>query len=524
MNKKVYKFEDIQDKIIKAVDTIADPVIQTLSPKGSNVLYEDAKGNQYVTNDGVTIAKNINVKDPVENAIIEVIKQPALQTNSIAGDGTTTTILLSKVLIKEGLKAIAEGMNRMVLKQYLEEMSDKIKANLKKLSVKIHDKKDIFRIAKISANNDEVIAKDVQRIIEVAGEEGMVFLEPHHKVDTELIEDTGFTVDCPLNEGLTLGRSFTANYQNIPVLITDKRLYYKEEAETILKVALEAGWKSVAIVARDFIGKTENFFIANHRQGVINVLLVKDPQATEKDTTSLNDLAAYLGGEVVTEKTGSLVNRVKPTQFVFAKKIVSNPMKTVIVTDSPGNKKLKELVATLKDEVEKVKENKKIKSRLANLTNGTVTVKVGGRTPLEVQERLFRYEDAVNAARAAVKDGYLVGGGLALYKSFKPEEHKNIPGIAKRFCEASIRQIAKNCGKHEEAVLENVVADKNIGYNAKTNQFEDLLTGGVIDPYKVTEMAIDNSVSIATHLLSSGYLIVNDIEDYGKNKEDREEY
>ena len=523
MNKKIYKCDDIQDKIDEAVSIISDPVVQTLSPKGSNVLYEDDAGNQYITNDGVTIARSISIRDPILNAIIEVIKQPALQTNKIAGDGTSTTILFSKILMNEGQKLVREGMNRMVLKHKFEEMGDKIKASLKDLTIKIHDKKDIFKIAKISANNDEVIAKDVQRVIEVADQDGMVFLEPNDKPETELVEDTGFMLNSPLMADLANTGSFSASYQNIPVLITDKRLYYKQEAETILGVALEAGWKSVAIVARDFIGTATNFFIANHNQGIINVILIRDPNCTEKDNTSMGDLASYLGGEVITERNGSLVDRLTPEQFVFAKKIVSNPAKTVIVTDKPTNKKLNSKIADIKEELKKDKDNKSLKSRLALLTNGTVTVKVGGRTPLETQERLFRYEDAINACRAAVKDGYLVGGGLAMLKAYDPKQHTNIPTVAKKLCEASIRQIAKNCGKHEEGVLEKINPEKNIGYNAKTDTFEDLLAAGVIDPYKVTEMAVDNSISIATHLLSSGYLIVNDINDYEQSKRDREE-
>jgi len=511
MNKLIYKYEDVSDEILKAVDIIADPVIQTLSPKGSNVMFEDINGNQKVTNDGHTIAQNISIKDPLKNAIIDMIKQPALQTNHVAGDGTTTTILFSKVLIKGGAKLLAEGMNRMDLKSHMEDMGDKIKANLKKQSIKINGTKDIYKIAKISGNNDDVVAKDVERIIEVVGEDGMIFLEPHYKSDTELIEETGFSVDSPLDSNLVTGQTNSVNYEDVPVLMTDKRLYYTEEAETILKVALESGWKSVIVVARDFIGKSLNYFIANHKQGVIKVLLVKDPSITEKDSTNLEDLATYLGGKIVSDKTGSLVNKVKGTDFVMAKKVVSNPLKTVFVTAKPNNTELKARVKLIKDELAKVKDDKKLKGRLSNLTKGSITVKVGGRTPIEVQERLYRYEDAINASRAALRDGYLVGGGLALIKSYNDkEQNQEIKGLAKSFTEASIRQIAKNCGKHEETILEQIVPSKDIGYNAKSNKIENLLDAGVIDPYKVTEMAVDNAISIAVHILSSGYLIIND--------------
>lgn len=516
-NKKIFKYEEIKDKIKKAVDTIADPVRQTLSPKGSNVIYEDSSGDQHSTNDGVTIAKNINVKDPVENAVIEIIKQPALQTNSSVGDGTTTTILLSQVMIKESMKLIDEGMNRMVLKENLELMTDKIKSRLMKNKMKVKGASDIVKIAKISANNDDVIAKDVARVVEVAGQEGMVFIEPNSKAKTELVEEMGFGISTELYQDFADGK-YIVSYSDVPVLITDKRLYYKEEAETILRTALKAGWDTIVVVARDFIGQAPNFFIANHKEGRIRVLLVKDPQSSETDNSSLEDLATYVGGNLVTDKRGKIVDTLQPSDFVFVKKVVANPVKTLFMTSKPNNAKLKERVKSIKEELLKDENDKKLKNRLASLTNGTVTIKVGGRTPIEVQERMFRYEDSVNAARAAMKDGYLVGGGLALLDSYDSKDHDVMNNVAYKVCSASVRQIAENCGKHIESVIEKCDASKGIGYNAKTDKFTNLLADGVIDPFRVTEMALDNATSITIHLLTSGYFIINDLEDLKDTK------
>lgn len=517
MNKIIYKFEDIKDDIKKAVDTIADPVRQTLSPKGSNVLYEDNAGDQHSTNDGVTIAKSINVANPIQNAIIEVIKQPALQTNSSVGDGTTTTILLSQVMIKESMKLLDEGMNRMVLKEELEEMNNKIKSRLSRNLKKVNGANDILRVAKISANNDEVIAKDVARVVEVAGQDGMVFIEPNNKPKTELVEENGFSINTELAKDLADGK-FIVSYTDIPVLITDKRLYYKEEAETILRVALKAGWNQIVVVARDFIGQAPNFFIANHKEGRIKVLLVKDPSSTDTDATPLDDLATYLGGTLMTDKRGKIVDTLTPTDFVFASKVVANPAKTIFVTDKTKNTKLKERIQNIREELEKDEDNKKLKSRLSALTTGTVTIKVGGRTPIEIQERMFRYEDSVNAARAALKDGYLVGGGLSLLGSYNKGDHTVMDNVAWKVCSASVRQIAENCGKHIDSVLEQCDPKKNYGYNAKTNKFSNLLADGVLDPYKVAEMALDNATSITIHLLTSGYIIINDIESLKETK------
>jgi chaperonin GroEL len=513
MNKLILKFEDVKDEIKKAVSMIADPVIQTLGPMGGNVLYEDSNGDQFTSNDGVTIARHIIVDDPVSNAVIEIIKQPALQANNHVGDGTTTSILLSKVLINEGMKFLDEGMNRMVLKGHLELMGEKIKERLKEKVIKVEGEEDILRIAKISANNDDVIAKDVARVIEVVGEDGMVFIEPYYKAKTELIEDTGFNLNCPLMPELANGQSFSVVYEDIPTLVTDKRIYYKEEAETILKTALNAGWDKVCVVARDFIGLAPNYFVANHSKGVIKVLLVKDPNCTETNNSTMVDLASYLGTKVYSEKTGKLVDNLKPTDFVFAKKIVANQAKTILVTANPDNQDLKARIEVLREELEKDKDNKEFKHRLSTLTTGTVTIKVGGRTPIEVQERIFRYEDAVNACRAAIKDGYLVGGGLSLLSSFVPEDHSDtMRNTAKRLCQASVRQLATNCGKHEETILESLDISKGMGYNAKTDKIENLLEAGVIDPYRVTEIAVDNAVSITIHLLTSAYLIIHKLE------------
>lgn len=512
MNKIILKYEDIKDEIKKAVDLIADPVRQTLSPLGGNVLYEDDNGDQHSTNDGVTIAKSISVENPIHNAVIEVVKQPALQTNSSVGDGTTTTILLSQVLIKESMKLLDDGMNRMILKGHLEDMATKLKDNLNKESKKIKGKDDMLKIARISANNDDKIAKDVVRVVEVAGQDGLVFIEPNHKPETELVEDSGFNIETELYKDLVDNGAFVVRYDDIPVLVTDKRLYYKEEAETILRVAIKAGWTKVAIVARDFIGQAPNYFIGNHRNGNIKVLLVKDPKATEDDSTSLDDLAVYLGGTLLTEKAGKIVDKLKASDFVFAKKIVANPSKTVLVSGKSKNPKLVERIKNIREESDKHKDNKKLKSRLSALTTGTVTVKVGGRTPIETKERMFRYEDSVNATRAAIRDGYLVGGGLALLGAYKEGDHGVMESVAKRLCEASVRQIAENCGKHQDTILSATKASKGWGYNAKTDKFSDLLKDGVIDPFKVTEMAVDNATSITIHLLTSGYLILNDIE------------
>lgn len=519
-HKQIARYKNVREKIIKAVDTIADPIRETMSPMGRNVLLEDQHGNFYSTNDGVTIAKSITVKDPVENMIVQLIKAAAAKTNTEAGDGTSTSILLTQVLIKEGFKMIDNGWNEMELKKAFDEFGKKIVAKLKKEAVPVKSDKDIFNIAHISANNDKEIAKVVQDVVKSSGIEGMVFLEPNNKVETEIERENGFVLDIPLmSPDLSNGKNkFAASYANVPVFITDKRIYHQEEAETILTTVIENGYKSVVIVAPDFIGQSPAVFIANHLDNVCQVLLVK-VEGGDKDSTTLNDLATYLGGKVVSEKKGKLVDSITMDNFVMAGKVFASG-KTIFTSKKKKNGDLAMLITSLREEIKKKKDDESLKERLAHLTNSVATVKVGAATALEQKEKMFRFEDAINATRAAMKDGILVGGGIALKNAFDKKEHpQELSMLFRRYCEANVRQIAENCGLHAETVLEtiNTLNGKHMGYNALSGTYEDLLKSGVIDPYKVTEMAVLNSISIAGQIISSNTLIVNEI-DYEEDK------
>lgn len=531
MNKQVYRYKDIKDKILKGLDLIADPIRQTISPKGRNVIFESDRGDFVSTNDGATLAKNISVSDPIENAIISIVKSASLKSNTEAGDGTSTSIVLSQILIREGLKLIDNGMNPMDVKKELERIGEEVVKKIKERAIKVKNDKEIEQVAMISSNSDSKIAKDVVRVVKIVGEDGMVFLEKNNKVETEIEEDNGFVISEPLfsPELRNNPRGFTANYKDVPVLITDKRLYYPEEAETIIKTVLMNGHKAVVVVARDFIGQAPNVFIANHTQGNCSVLLIKDSRVTEKDNQPLDDLAVYLGGKVISEKAGSLVNNLTIDDFVFCDKAFADGVKSILTSKNKTNKKLATRVKALKKELAKDKDDESLKKRIASLTNGMVTVRVGGNTAIEVQERAYRYEDAIHAARAAIKDGYLVGGGvtmMSLYSSIDTPSEM-IP-LLKKLCEANVRQIAENCGEHPDSIVENTkianIGKKTwtFGYNALTGQVEDLLKAGVIDPAKVTEMAIRNSISVASQIISSDFLILHE-EDGGDedNKNDK---
>lgn len=517
MNKVISNFNEVELKILEAVDAIAAPVIQTLSPKGGNVMFNSG-GRTIVSNDGISIAKAIQVEDNLKNSIIGIIRESCLRTNQEAGDGTTTSILLTSILVREGLKLRRDGVNPMEIVRKFKELVPKIVERLKSQTKVAEDDKEIFNIARVSANNDSAIADVVLRTVKTAGLDGMVFIDQNNEPGDKIIEDVGFIIKTGMfRPELRNGNGFTAHYSNVPVLVTDKRLYYKEEAETILRTIYENGYKEVVIVARDFIGDAVNVFIANHTNGGFKILLVKDPNVTEDNYDTLEDLAAYLDCPVITEKQGHLVNSLTIEQFGFADRVFSDAQKTIIANTEKVNPNLTMRIAALRSKLEEDKHDEKIKARIASLTSGMVTIKVGASTETELQEKIFRYEDSINATRAAMRHGYLPGGGVALLNSYNekdfPEEYR---GLFRKLCEGSVRQIAKNCGKDPDTVVKTILelqedlGTKDVGYDANSDEYLEMSKIGVIDPYQVVSLAVENAVSAACNILSVNYYVINE--------------
>ena len=517
MDKVIEQDINVRDRILSGIDRIVDPVSSTLGPKGSNVVFENEVGVYTLTNDGITVAKNVSSSDRIEQAMIDVIKATALRTNSEGGDGTTTTCTLNGVLAKEALKLKDDGYSWIEIRDTLNALRDKLIKQLEKSKKLVEGKKGLKEIANISANNDSEIAENVVKAIDIAGLDGMVFLEPNNKQTTELKEDVGFMVHGGiLYQELTNQGNNTVSYNDVPVLLTDKKLYYPEEAETILREAIKAKYKAVVVVARDFMGDAVNTFIANHTKGVINVMLVKI-DVDEKNNDKLQDLATYLGGKIVSEKTGSLVNKITANDFVVINRAFSGPAKTLFTPKVSATKELKERISMLKDELAKDKDNEMLKQRIASLTTGIVTIKVGGFTPIEVNEKLYRYEDAVNATRSAIRDGYLVGGGLSLFRAFNEKDcpNKAFLPLYRKFCEAILRKIASNAGQHEDSIVMGIKLSSsyNEGYNARENRFEDLLKAGIIDPFMVIKLAVEGAFATANTIVSVKYYMTNKKED-----------
>ena len=493
--------------IRRAINRIADPVIQTLTPLGNNVMFEKDL-TTLITNDGVTIAKLIDSEDEVEDTIIQMVKYGSLATNKAAGDGTSSTILYTKTLVDLGLDAIEAGQKPMLLRDSLLTLRDKILRKASKFVTEV-EPDDWFKIAMISSGGDAELASNVVSIIETAGLDGMVFINDSKNNTTKIVKDTGYGIDNamvdPILGNLEPGR---AGYDNPHVFITDKKLYHIEECKEILESAYNFGATNLVIVARDFVGEAPGYLIANHMDEKVplNVLLLKY-KTPDNDFTPLYDLATYLGATVVSEKRGSFKGKLTADDYTMAHRVHSGMDKTIIVSDKKANPELTMLIDSVRKKKEEDPDNEALASRLASLTTGTVKIEIGASTGPEMRELMFRYEDAINAVRASIRSGYVVGGGLTLFNATR-----GLDKLALTFGESSIRQIAHNCGIDFEL---DKYTNKN-GYNAKTREYSNLLDDGVIEPFDVFKHSVTNAFSIAIAILTSGYIIVDKIKKDGK--------
>lgn len=484
--------------------------METIGPKGKRVLYETAKGNFDLTNDGITIIRGIELEDPIEHAVVEIVKGGSLRTNAEAGDGTSTTILFSNVLIKKAIQLRDSGLSHTAIQQAFEMVGEKLIKRLNKLKHEVKNDKTQREIAFISSGGDSEIADNVVETVNTAGLTGMVYLELYANEKTMLEKQEGFRIGT----GMMIQQLYDdvarpqMNYKEIPTLILDKTLYYADDAEHIIRTAVDLGYRSICLVAKDFAGDSLNTFVTNHVRGTIKIVLAK----LDSDV-SIDDLAVYLGGTIVSESSGRRIDSITRDDFVIAGSVTADPQK-ILFTNTGESKDLKKRVDWIRSELAKDKENKVYKERLASLTNGIVTLKVGGRTEQEARERVYRYEDSVNAVRAAMKDGYLVGGGLSMFNAFDRSDYSDEVelSIATLLSESSIRQIARNA----EHKVETSKITKTHGYNARTDKYENLLESGVVEPFKATEMAIKNAVSVAVTLTSIGTFILNAPEDKDK--------
>jgi chaperonin GroEL len=535
-DKLVHSYNQIKEKILEASEELANPVRETMSPQGRNVIFQTKTGQFLSTNDGVTIAKNIQSNDEIKDGFIHIIKEAALQTNNKVGDGTSTSILLSYVLLKEMFKMVEDGLSITEIKDELEIFKKEMLGAIDEICIKDVDNDTLRDIAKISANNDDEIADRVMEIINISGTDGMINLEKGGE-KTELDIDNGYVVNGGIlsPDFLKEPGAFSVEYKDVPVLVTDKRIYYKNEVRKIMEVVINAGYENVVIVAKDFIGESQNSLSALHKSAdsnIKNILPVKDSLVTDNNATSLSDLAMYLNGEMVSQSRGEMVTNLTIDDFCIAKSVKSNPQKTVIERNDEDNKSLDKHIEGLRKEKEDNPDDDTKSRRLAALTNGMVTVKVGADTDIEKTESLFRYEDAINATRSAIREGILRGGGMAIWTAWNMIEEKIGKDFRHSFGRVStspVEQILDNSDEAKKNIMdklkEETSPESHGGYNAKTRELSDLIEDGVVDPVKVTKQAISNSISVVKQIITSNYLVLqkNDKEQQRNKKGEGEE-
>jgi len=524
MDKKIYTNKENKSQILEAVDEIANPIIKTLTPKGGNVVIRNNNGSIEITNDGYKTISSMAFKDTIKQAVLELIRPASIKTNDIAGDGTSTTVLYAKTNIHEGFKLIDDGKNAMDVCSNLDIISESLCNEIKKQKKEVKTDDDIFHIANTSSSNNKEIANNVLKAVKISGTDGMIFLETNNTPETEISGEVGFLIEEGMfSQHLANQKGkFTAMYQDIPVLITDKRLYYEDEVVSILEGAEKIGYTKLVIIAQDFIGQIPNMLLSSHLDPKVNmnILMVK-----AKDENTISDLSTYLNCKVVSEKRGSIKGKITNEDYGIAKKVYSDPKKTIISSKNEGAPVPLQLrIKAIREQIEKTsgQEKKDFEKRLACLTNGITTIKVGAHTTGELQEKISRYEDAINATRNAMREGYVIGGGICIYNAFKSlkMQNKGIPDGFERLLyslsTASLKQIAENCDIHYKTLLEK--AKEKVGYNAVTEKFEDLIKSGIIEPLNVPIMTIQNSISVAKTILSSNYMILEDVEEDKQTK------
>ncbi len=522
MTTKQIKFDEVaRQSLIRGIDKVAETVKVTLGPKGRNVILDKAT-HPLITNDGVTIAKEIELKDKFENMGAKLIKEVASKTQDNAGDGTTTATILTQIMVNEGLKNITAGANPIEVKRGMEKATEKVVEYLKNKSVDVSGKEKIMQVATISANNDEVIGKLISDAMEKVGYEGVITVEDGKSIETEM----------EVVEGMQFDRGFISPYmatdtekmvceQEDPyILITDKKISSMKDIVPVLEKTAHEG-KPLFIIAEDIEGEAQAAIILNLIRGTLKVCAIKAPGFGDEQKELLEDIAILTGAKVVSEDKGMKLADLDEGWLGNARKVkVTNDVTTIV--EGKGDKKdIEERKKVIQSQIKLADSDFKkndLKKRLAKLGLGVAVIRVGAATETEMKEKKMRIDDALNATKAAVEEGVIPGGGATLYKAIrsldglKVEKDEKIGvDIVKRSLEEPIRQIAKNAGKEGAEVLAELKARKedNVGYNAKKDIYEDLFKAGVIDPTKVVRNALQNASSISAMILTTEALITD---------------
>ncbi len=521
MSAKDVKFSDeARQRMVHGVNILANAVKVTLGPKGRNVVLEKSFGAPTVTKDGVSVAKEIELKDRFENMGAQMVKEVASQTSDAAGDGTTTATVLAQSILKEGLKAVAAGMNPMDLKRGVDKAVIAIVADLKKLSKPCSDDKAIAQVGTISANSDESIGKIIADAMQKVGKEGVITVEEGSGLDNELevVEgmqfDRGYLSPYFINNQQSMSVELESPY----ILLYDKKVSNVRELLPVLEGVAKSG-RPLLIIAEDVEGEALATLVVNNIRGIVKVAAVKAPGFGDRRKAMLQDIAILTGGTVISEEVGLSLEKAGINDLGQAKKIQVTKENTTLI-DGAGKKadiegRVKQIRAQL-EEATSDYDKEKLQERIAKLAGGVAVVKVGATTEVEMKEKKARVEDALHATRAAVEEGVVPGGGVALVRTL--QAIKNLKGdnpdqdmgisIARRALEEPLRQIVANAGDEPSVVLERIVSNKgNYGYNAQTGEYGDMIEMGILDPTKVTRTALQNATSVAGLMITTEAMV-----------------
>ncbi|MEK7672925.1 MAG: chaperonin GroEL [Patescibacteria group bacterium] len=516
MAKQMMFGDDARQKLLAGVTKLANTVKITLGPKGRNVVLEKKYGAPLITNDGVTIAKEIELKDPYENMGAQMVKEVATKTNDVAGDGTTTATLLAEAIIKEGLRNLTAGANAVSLKTGIEKAVKTVVHALEKMAVNVGDSKEmITQVASISAQNEEV-GNLIADIMEMVGTDGVIQVEESQTMglEKEVVEGMQFDNGYISAYFITDPTRMEATYDEPKILITDKKITSIQEILPLLEKVAQTGRKELVVIAEDIDGEALATLVLNKLRGTFNVLAIKAPGFGDRRKEMLKDIAFLTGATVISEEIGLKLDTAELEHLGEARRIVADKEHTTIIDGKGKKKEIAERVAELKVLLSKTDsdfDKEKLKERIGKLSGGVGVLKVGAATEIELKERKLRIEDALNATRAAVEEGIVPGGGLALLRAMealeglKLEDADEMTGvlIIKNVLSAPLRQIAVNAGKDGAVVVDKVLnSEYGIGYDAARDMYVDMVEAGIIDPKMVVRSAIENAASVAAIFLT----------------------
>src|SRR5690349_11291692 len=524
--KQIVHGEESRQIILRGVNLLADAVKITLGPKGRNVVLDKKFGSPQITKDGVTVAKEIELKDPLENMGAQMVKEVASKTSDVAGDGTTTATVLAQAIFREGVKTVAAGANPMAVKRGIEQAVEAVAAKIKDLAKEVKKGPMIAQVATVSANNDSTIGNIIAEAMDKVGKDGVITVEEAKSIETTL----------DVVEGMQFDRGYLSPYfvtdpdrmecvlENALVLINEKKISTMKDLLPLLEQVAKMG-RPLLIIAEDVDGEALATLVVNKLRGTLQAVAVKAPGFGDRRKAMLEDIAILTGGKSITEDLGIKLENVRVEDLGKAKKIVIDKDNTTIVEGAGKHQAIEGRVKQLRTQIDETTsdyDGEKLQERLAKLVGGVAVIKVGAATETEMKEKKARVEDAMHATRAAVEEGIVPGGGVAFIRVFPALDKLKLEGdeqigvnIVKRALQEPLRQIAENAGEEGALVLGKVndAKDNNFGYNALTGEYEDLVKAGVLDPTKVVRTALTNAGSIAALMLTTEALVADIVEE-----------